>query len=125
MAFDMMAALSATSGDTLEVIEKEFRFAQSRVMSNLGLLPKTTAMNALREAGSKLLALGDGKTGAFKVRQKELDADDYGQLILEEARKLNIGLGSSVKQIVEAGQPATDPATWQARHAHEYRATAT
>ena len=115
MAFDMMAALSATSGDTLEVIEKEFRFAQSRVMSNLGLLPKTTAMNALREAGSKLLALGDGKTGAFKVRQKELDADDYGQLILEEARKLNIGLGISVKQLVEGVQTATDASTWQAR----------
>ncbi len=115
MAFDMMAALSATSGDTLEVIEKEFRFAQSRVKSNLGLLPKTTAMNALREAGSKLLALGDGKTGAFKVRQKELDADDYGQLILEEARKLNIGLGISVKQLVEGVQTATDASTWQAR----------
>jgi methyl-accepting chemotaxis protein len=115
MAFDMLAGLSATTGETLEVIEKEFRFAQSRVKSNLVLLPKTTAMNALREAGSKLLALADGKTGVFKIRQKELDADDYGQLILEEARKLNLGLGISVKQLVDGVQTATDASTWQAR----------
>ena len=115
MAFDMLAGLSATSSETLEVIEKEFRFAQSRVKSNLVLLPKTTAMNALRDAGSKLLAIGDGKSGVFKVRQKELDADDYGQLILEEARKLNVGLGISVKQLVDGVQTATDASTWQAR----------
>jgi methyl-accepting chemotaxis protein len=115
MAFNMMAALSATGSDTLEVIEKESRYAQTRVKSSLDLLPKTTAMNALREAASKLLALGDGKTGVFKVRQKELDVDDYGQLILEETRKLNVGLGISVQQLVDGVQTETDASTWQAR----------
>jgi methyl-accepting chemotaxis protein len=115
MAFNMMAALSATGSDTLEVIEKESRYAQARVKSSLDLLPKTTAMNALREAASKLLALGDGKTGVFKVRQKELDVDDYGQLILEETRKLNVGLGISVQQLVDGVQTETDASTWQAR----------
>src|SRR6267378_2912634 len=115
MAFNMMAALSATGSDTLEVIEKESRYAQTRVKSNIDLLPKTTAMNELREAASKLLALGDGKTGAFKVRQKELDVDDYGQLILEETRKLNVGLGISVQQLVDGVQTETDASTWQAR----------
>jgi HAMP domain-containing protein len=115
MAFNMMAALSATGSDTLEVIEKEARYAQMRVKSNLDSLPKTTAMNALRAAASKLLALGDSKTGVFKVRQKELDADDYGQLILEETRKLNVGLGISVKQLVDGVQTETDASTWQAR----------
>jgi methyl-accepting chemotaxis protein len=115
MAFNMMAALSATSGDTLVVIEKEFRFAQSRVKSSLDLLPKTTAMNALRAAASKLLALGEGKTGVIKIRQRELDADDYGQLILEETRKLNVGLGISVQQLVDGVQTETDAATGQAR----------
>jgi methyl-accepting chemotaxis protein len=115
MAFGMLAALTANNSDTLEIIEKEFRFAQSRVKSNLDLLPKTTAMNALRDAGSKLLAVGDGKTGVFKIRMKELDADDYGQLILEETRKLNHGLGISVKQLVDGVQTETDAATWQAR----------
>src|SRR5712664_3571911 len=105
MAFNMMAALSATGSDTLEVIEKESRYAQTRVKSNIDLLPKTTAMHAL----------GDGKTGIFKIRQKELDADDYGQLILEETRKLNVGLGISVKQLVDGVQTETDASTWQAR----------
>ena len=115
MAFNMMAALSATGSDTLDAIEKEARYGQTRVKSNLDLLPKTTAMNALRAAASKLLALGDSKTGIFKVRQKELDVDDYGQLILEEARKLNVGLGISVKQLVDGVQTETDASTWQAR----------
>ena len=115
MAFSMMAALSATGSDTLDAIEKEARYAQTRVKANLDSLPKTTAMNALRAAASKLLALGDSKTGIFKVRQKELDVDDYGQLILEEARKLNVGLGISVKQLVDGVQTETDAATWQAR----------
>ena len=115
MAFNMMAALSATRSDTLEVIEKESRYAQTRVKASLDLLPKTTAMRALRDAASKLLALGDGKTGVFKVRQKELDTDDYGQLILEETRKLNLGLGISVKQLVDGVQTETNTATSQAR----------
>ena len=51
-----------------------------------------------------MLALGEGKTGVFKVRQKELDADDYGQTILEETRKLNVGLGISVQQLVDGVQ---------------------
>src|SRR5204862_513233 len=62
-----------------------------------------------------LLALADGKTGVFKVRQQELDSDDYGQTILEETRKLNVGLGISVQQLVDAVQKETDAAAWQAR----------
>ena len=115
MAFDMIAALSTNSGDTLEAIGKEFRTAQARVKSNLEALPKTTAMQAVRNATLSLLALADGKTGVFKVRQQELDADDYGQTILEETRKLNVGLGISVQQLVDGVQKETDAATWQAR----------
>jgi methyl-accepting chemotaxis protein len=62
-----------------------------------------------------LLALGEGKTGVFKLRQKELDANDYGQLILDETRKLNVGLGISVQQLVSGVQSETDDSTWQAR----------
>ena len=115
MAFDMIAALSANNSDTLEAIEKEFRTAQARVKSNLEALPKTTAMNAVRSRDLNLLALGDGKTGVFKIRQQELDADDYGQTILEETRKLNVGLGISVQQLVDGVQKETDASTWQAR----------
>ena len=115
IAFDMIAALSTNSSDTLEAIGKEFRIAQQRVKSNVELLPKTTAMNAVRNATFDLLALGEGKTGVFKVRQQELDADDYAQTILEETRKLNVGLGISVQQLVDGVQKETDAATWQAR----------
>src|SRR5256714_1419999 len=114
-ASDMTAALSANSSDTLEAIEKEFKASQARAKSNLDLLPKGSATTALRDAALKLLALGEGKTGAFKLRQKELDANDYGQIILDETRKLNVGLGISVQQLVTGVQGETDAATAQSR----------
>ena len=115
IAFDMIAALSTNNGDTLEAIAKDFRTAQARVKSNVELLPNTTAMRAVKAATLNLLALGDGKTGVFKVRQQELDADDYGQTILEETRKLNVGLGISVQQLVDGVQKETDASTLRAR----------
>jgi len=78
MASDMTAALSADGGGTLDAIEKEFQETQARVKSNLDLLPKNNGTRALKEAALKLLALGEGKASVFKVRQKELDANDYG-----------------------------------------------
>jgi methyl-accepting chemotaxis protein len=115
MASEMIAALSANSSDTLEAIENEFKVTQARVKSNLDLLPKNSGTAALGDAALKLLALGEGKTGVFKLRQKELDANDYGQLILDETRKLNIGLGISVQQLVNGVQSETDASTSQAR----------
>src|ERR1700682_5887972 len=115
MASDMIAALSANGSDTLEAIEKEFKATQAAVKSNLEMLPKNAGTKALAEAALKLLALGEGKTGVFKIRQKELDANDYGQVVLDETGKLNIGLGISVQQLVGGVQTETDAATWHAR----------
>ena len=123
MASDMMAALSADSGVTLEAIEQEFQQAQARVKSSLDLLPKNQATKALQDAALKLLALGEGKASVFKVRQKELDAIDYGQLVLDETRKLNVGLGISVKQLVDGVKAETDAATWRARQKISFATT--
>jgi methyl-accepting chemotaxis protein len=114
-ASDMTAALAAGSSDTLEAIGKEFTATQQQVKSNLDLLPKNSATAGLHDAALKLLALGEGKTGVFKIRQKELDADDYGQIILDETRKLEVGLGISVQQLVDGVQHETDASTWQTR----------
>src|SRR3979411_163087 len=115
MASEMIAGLSANSSDTLDAIEKEFKATQAQVKSNLDLLPKNSGTKLLRDAALKLLTLGEGKTGVFKLRQKELDANDYGQLILDETRKLNVGLGISVQQLVNGVQSETDASTSQAR----------
>ncbi|QWG19060.1 HAMP domain-containing protein [Bradyrhizobium sediminis] len=115
MAFNLISALSSDSGDTLEAIDKEFRSAQQRVKKTLDLLPKSSATTALHTAASGLMALGEGKTGVFKIRQKELDATDYGQTVLDETRKLNVGLGISVQQLVDGVRSETDAATGQAR----------
>ncbi|WP_456622518.1 MULTISPECIES: methyl-accepting chemotaxis protein [unclassified Bradyrhizobium] len=115
MAADMMAALSASNSDTLEAIEKEFKATRDRVKSNLEDLPNVPSMQAMRDAVQKLFAFGEGKTGVFKIRQKELDAIDYGQTILDETRKLNVGLGISVQQLVDGVQKETNASTFQAR----------
>ena len=115
MASNLAAALSATISDTLEAIEKEFKETIERVKSNLEMLPKNAGGKTMGEATAKLQALGQGKTGIFKIRQKELDAADYGETILEETRKLNVGLGISVQQLVDGVRKETDGATLQAR----------
>ena len=120
VAADMSAALSANSSDKLDDIEKEFKQAQGRLRSNLDLLPENAGTNTLREAADKLLALGTGKTGVFRVRQKELDAADYGQTVLDETRKLNVGLDISVQQLVEGVQKETNATTFQTREEISY-----
>ena len=115
LASQMAAALSATSSDTLDAIETEFKAAREAVKSNLDLLPQSQDAKALRNAATKLMVLGEGKTGVFKTRQKELDSIDYGQTVLDETRKLNVGLDISVQQLVEGVQKETDAATLMAR----------
>ena len=124
IAFDMMAALSANKADALEAIQKDFQVTKERVSSNLDQLPTDPVNVTVSTTAQKLLALGEGKTGVFKTRQKELDANDYGQVVLEEAGKLNIGLGISVQQLVDGVQTETDASTWHARQEISF-ATAT
>ena len=115
MAADMMAALSANSSDTLETIEHEFKAVRDRVKWNLEDLPDNPATTAVKVAMQKLQTFGEGKTGVFKIRQKELDSIDYGQTILDETRKLNVGLGISVQALVDGVQKETNASTFQAR----------
>ncbi|QOZ74692.1 methyl-accepting chemotaxis protein [Bradyrhizobium sp. CCBAU 53351] len=114
-AADMSAALSANTSDKLDDIQKEFKTAQGRLRSNLDLLPDNQGNKMLRDTAEKLLALGTGKTGVFNLREKELDAADYGQTILDETRKLNVGLGISVQQLVDGVQKETNASTSQAQ----------
>ncbi|GLR98221.1 MULTISPECIES: methyl-accepting chemotaxis protein [Bradyrhizobium] len=114
-AANMSAALSANTSDKLDDIQKEFKTAQGRLRSNLDLLPDNQGNKMLRETAEKLLALGTGKTGVFNLREKELDSVDYGQTILDETRKLNVGLGISVQQLVDGVQKETNASTFQAR----------
>ncbi len=114
-ASDLTAALSANSSDTLDAIQSEFKATKAKVQSSFDVLPDNAGTKPLREAAQKLLALGEGKTGVFKVRQKELDSDDYGQTVLDETRKLNVGLGISVQQLVDGVQKETNGSTFQAR----------
>jgi len=116
IAAQMAAALSANDSDTLETIEGQFKDSLAQLKSNLELLPNGRSTKAMHEAAMKLAALGEGKSRVFKLREKELDANDYGQTVLEETRKLNVGLDISVQQLVEGVRKSTETATGKAGH---------
>jgi HAMP domain-containing protein len=111
IAAEMAAALSANDSDSLEATETDFKASLAQLSSNLELLPNNRTTAGLRAAAAKLVALGEGKARVFKLREKELDAIDYGQTVLEETRKLNVGLDISVQQLVEGVRKTTDGAT--------------
>ncbi len=85
MASNMIAALSTNESDTLATIEKEFQETRQRIRSDLDLLPKNAGSLALKDTALKLLTLADGKAGVFQIRREELDANDRGQAVLEQA----------------------------------------
>jgi methyl-accepting chemotaxis protein len=114
-ACNVAASLSANDSGTLDTIEKEFRATATRVKTNLDLLPRGSGIAAVREAALKLLALGEGDSDVFKIRRRELDASDHGQLILEKTGKLNAGLGANVQQLVNGVQSETDSSSWETR----------
>ena len=114
-ASDMMAGLSANSSDALDPIEKAFAVSQQLVKSNLEALGKGARTSKLTEASLKLLTLGEGENSVFKVRQRELDAIEAGQVILKNTHKLNAALATSVQQLVVGVQTDTDASTWRAR----------
>jgi methyl-accepting chemotaxis protein len=114
-ASNMTAAFSANSSEALGSAEKEFHTAEQKVKSTLDMLPGNTSLAALRAATLNLLTLGTGKASVFKLRQKQLDASDYGELILRETGKLNIGLGIGVQQLVDGVQNETNDSTWRTR----------
>jgi methyl-accepting chemotaxis protein len=115
IASDLMSALSVSSSTALDPIERTFQAGQRRVKSLLDKVAGLSGGDDLKDSALKLLALGDGKNSVFKIRQKELDSTEYGELILDETRKLNLGLGISVKSLVDNVRLATETATSQAR----------
>ena len=119
---NLMAALSARDIEVLAALEASFTDADATVRSSLEALPADGSTAALKDVALRLIALGDGKSGIFKIREKELDAIAYGELILDETRKLNLGLGVSVKQLVDSVRVDTEAA---AKQAHREIALAT
>ncbi len=123
MASDMIAGLSANASATLDAIEKEFKPSLAAFKTNLDALPVNAGTKALKDAALKMLVFGEGKTGVFKLRQKELDAIDYGQLVLDETRKLNVGLDISVQQLVDGVQGGTNASAFQMRREISFATT--
>ncbi len=116
MVVNMAAALSATKAESLETLQEAFKKSRDNLKTNMEVPAKDQATEGVRSAIVKLIGFGEGKTSVFKLRQKELDATDYGNLILDETRKLNRGLDVSVKQLVEAVQSETTATTLDARN---------
>jgi methyl-accepting chemotaxis protein len=116
MAADMTAALAAPNTETLSPLEEAFRGKKESVLYKMNSLKASGMDNAIRAPLEQIIALGEGKKSVFKVRQKEMDATEYGQLILEETGKLNRGLDMSVKRLVDDVRAETQVASKQAQN---------
>lgn len=85
---DLLLPMSSTSEAIRlvrgEEIEKTIRAGQQCLKSSIAALGWKNGADGPEQAVLKLLALGEGKTGIFKIRRKELNANDYGRIILEE-----------------------------------------
>jgi hypothetical protein len=111
LAADMMGAMSASNSGDIDTLQESFATKRKHIDPLLKSLAEVKSAAPLHTAALKLIGFGEGKTSVFKLRQKELDALDYGQLILEETRKLNRGLEISVRQLVSDVQTNTNAAT--------------
>ncbi|UTD26632.1 methyl-accepting chemotaxis protein [Bradyrhizobium sp. WD16] len=115
MAADMMGALSATTSGDIDALQETFKTTRKHVDPLLKSLGAVKSAAPLHAEAMKLIVMGEGKTSAFKVRQKELDAVDFGQLILDETGKLNRGLEMSVHQLVKDVESGTNARTGAAK----------
>jgi len=113
-ASSLSAAASADGAEKLSDQEFAFSATSESINSSLKALGREGDGDKMKEAVAQMMAFGDKKTGVFKLRQKELDAADYGRLILEETGKLNRGLEISIKRLVDDVQVATDAASAKA-----------
>jgi methyl-accepting chemotaxis protein len=123
IASNMATGLAANDTDALEATERAFKQLRDNAKSNLEKLTKSATTESVTAAVQKLLALGEGKERVFRIRQKELDAAYYGLTILEEVRKLNIGLGISVQQLVDGVRKETNAAAARAREEISFATT--
>ncbi len=106
------AAASAATTDKLNDMEHIFSVTYDSIEASLKALGP---VGETRKDGVKrMMALGDMKKGIFRLRQKELDAIDYGRLILDETTKLNRGLDMSIKRLVDDVQVQTEAASAKA-----------
>ena len=103
------AAGSAVNTDKLSDMEHIFSVTYDSIDSSIKALGP--AGDALKDGVKRLMSLGDMKKGVFRLRQKELDAIDYGKLILDETTKLNRGLDMSIQRLVDDVQVETQAAS--------------
>jgi methyl-accepting chemotaxis protein len=116
MAGDMSAAPAANSTDIIDGYKDTYKTTRKRMEESVGGLGQLLSAGLIRDALAKFVGFGEGKTSIFTLRTKELDAVEFGQLALDETRKLNSGLAIGVKQLVDNVQAETSVA---ATKAHE------
>jgi methyl-accepting chemotaxis protein len=117
MAADMMGSLSAATSGDIDSMQDTWKATRKHIEPRLTSLAGVRSAAPLHASAVKLLGFGEGKGSVFKVRQKELDAIDFGQLILDETRKLNRGLEMSVQQLVGDVRTGTLATTGEAKTA--------
>ncbi|HWW48810.1 MAG TPA: methyl-accepting chemotaxis protein [Xanthobacteraceae bacterium] len=104
----LLSAAATSEVESINVMKRKAEETITKLTSNTTILDQIKPDSGIPAAVEKLIKFADAKTGIFEARRKELDAVDYGQLIVNAARSLNIGLGVSVNKLVDNVRVDTD-----------------
>jgi methyl-accepting chemotaxis protein len=114
LAGALNAAAAATRSKALDDAEKVFRATRKKMADNIEVVRELFAAPLIKEATSKLVALGEGRDGVFELRRKELQVVDAGQSILDDTHRFNSFLAMGVKDLVKSVQTSTAQTSEQA-----------
>jgi methyl-accepting chemotaxis protein len=104
-------AAVAPNEAAITTLEQDFKAVAARVEEKLDIVDTLQPTEGLRKATEAWLAQGVGANTIFEVRRKELAADEQGQTLLTETRRVTDELAAEVVRQVKAVNQRTNEAT--------------
>ncbi len=112
---ELLAAAAAPDMERVNALRIRANQTLAPLQSSAEVLGQVLNGSGVPEAAARLAAFINPKDGLIEARRKELDSADLGQLMLDAARNLNVGLSTTVSQLVDNVKDETDMASAGAR----------
>ncbi len=112
---ELLAAAAAPDMERVNALRIRANQTLAPLQSSAEVLGRVLNGSGVPEAADRLAAFINPKDGLIETRRKELDSADLGQLMLDAARNLNVGLSTTVSQLVDNVKVETDAASARAR----------
>lgn len=112
---ELLAAAAAPDMERVNALKTRADQTLGPLHSSAEVLGQVLNGSGVPEAAARLATFINPKDGLIEARRKELDSADLGQLMLDAARNLNVGLSTTVSQLVDNVKVETDAASARAR----------